>query len=92
MASFITPTIGRKVWLFATAAACAQDSAQAFDATIIYVHPDGKINVYYVNHWGTAGSFDNVELRDPSASDCHGKESVAYCTWMPYQVGQAKKD
>ena len=86
--STITPTIGRKVWLY-TAAQSPQDSKQAFDATVIFVHPSGLVNLYFVNHWGTAGSLSSVQLRDPQEDDKHGVET--YATWMPYQVGQAKK-
>ena len=90
--SSITPTIGRKVWLWMTSQNNVQDSKQAFDATVICVGPNGTVNLYYVNHWGTAGSLTQVELRDPQPADEHGRESVPYATWMPYQIGQAKKE
>lgn len=89
--SSITPTIGRKVWLWMPSTNSVQDSRQAFDASICCVGPNNQINVTYANHWGTMGSLTQLEIRDYADTDCHGKETVPYCTWMPYQMGQAKK-
>ena len=92
MSESIKPTIGRKVWLWTPATVNVQDPLQAFDASICFVHPDDKVNITYVNHWGTIASLSQVELRDPADSDRHGAEAQPYCTWMPYQVNQARKE
>jgi hypothetical protein len=94
--SSITPTIGRKVWFWASedfidATDCVpEDPKQAFDATVIYVHSDGNVNLSVVDHRGEQGLVENCELRDPGEGDEHGGEED-YATWMPYQMGQAAK-
>lgn len=96
MATTIKPTIGRRVWLWTTGSPgvreqhqIVQDAKQAFDATVVFVHPDGRINVSYRDHHGTVSKAEHLDLRDPG-DDGHGHGSAPYCTWMPYQVGQAK--
>lgn len=93
--SAITPTIGRKVYFydFVPDRHAAQlrryDDKQPFDATVIYVWGPSCVNLRVTDHAGVTHTRTSVPLRDPQESDCHGKEYV--CTWMPYQVGQAKK-
>lgn len=87
----ITPTIGRRVWAwqgeFTGLTAVAPN--QPFDAGIIFVHLDGKVNLAVTDHIGNTATSFAVELRDPKG-DSHGKEDRLYATWMPYQMGQAK--
>ena len=90
--SSILPTIGRKVWLWVPSKIGVKDAEQAFDATVIHVAIDGRVDLAYTNHYGTSGAMMRVELRDPQPSDKHDAETEVYATWMPYQVGQAKKD
>lgn len=95
--SSITPTIGRKVYFWSSEQFAAEvgaepvDPKQAYDATIVFVHPSGNVNLQVVCHAGDSGFVEDCPLRDPSEGDEHGGEED-YATWMPYQVGQAKKD
>jgi len=96
MANSMTPTIGRKVWLWLNPAeipgGALLDAKQAFDATVIFVHPGGTINVSFITHDGRPGSSYAIELRQPESNDTHSPELLKpYCTWMPYQVTQAQK-
>ena len=95
MSSSITPTIGRKVWLWVpknqVPAEAIQSPLQAFDATIIFVHPNGEVNVSFFDHCGGLGGVHEVELLDPKPEDQHPEGGQAYATWMPYQVNQAKQ-
>jgi hypothetical protein len=75
--SSITPTVGRKVWLWTPGTYGVQDPKQAFDATIICVGPDGSVNLAWTNHWGTSSSLSQVELRDPSYQVGQAKQQFA---------------
>ena len=95
--SSITPTIGRKVWFWASSAFQAEtgltplDGRQAYDATVVYVDRDGAVNLKVIDHEGNEGLVENCPLCDPSPEgDAHGG-LTDFATWMPYQVGQAKK-
>lgn len=93
--STIVPTIGRKVYFYdqAPERSSAQmqryDDKQPMDATVIYVWGPTCVNLRVTDHAGVTHTRTSVPLRDPSDIDCHGVEYFA--TWMPYQVGQAKK-
>jgi len=94
--STITPTIGRKVYFYDPENPTANqpqmtryDAKQPFDATVIYVWGQTCVNLRVTDHAGNTHIRSSVPLRDPRDEDGHGKEYVA--TWMPYQVGQAKK-
>lgn len=93
--SSITPTIGRKVWFWATEPEnhSIEDHDQALDATVIFVHPDKTVNLQVVDHQGDITTQFGVELRDPQEGDRHFSDTLneGVATWMPYQVGQAKK-
>lgn len=81
-------TIGRKVWYWHPQVSAVEDTLQAFDATVIYVYPDGDVKLQATNHWGTTNTVSRVKLYDPSTDDRHGAVDYAYCTWMPYQKQQ----
>src|SRR5688500_1957691 len=94
------PSVGRKVWYWAPGeeaeqADCLLDVSQPFDATVLYVAPNGRVNLKVIDHGGEETDYTNVELRDPDSSDqhCHA-EDRGYATWMPYQKAQhdASKD
>lgn len=92
--SSIAPSIGRKVWFWASENFIEQveedpmDPKQAFDATVVFVHPSGLVNLQVFTHTGEGGLVESCHLRDPGEADEHGGEED-YATWMPYQVGQA---
>ncbi len=79
----IKPTIGRVVWFYPT----ADSSGQAQPALVNFVHSERCINVAGFNHGGTPFSQNScllIQEGDPEPSGAHAR-------WMPYQVGQAKK-
>lgn len=88
--SSITPTIGRKVWLWHSDALQVRDDQQAFDAEVVFVHPNGGVSVVYRTHYGVQYFLPHVPLLDPTDDDEHGNSKEPYATWMPYQVGQAR--
>lgn len=95
MGSSIRPTVGRKVWVWVgdDVGSSIVDEAQPFDATILFVEPDGLVSVRFYDHKGSETFAESIELRDPlPGGDNHGpagSEGI-FATWMPYQVGQAK--
>lgn len=93
----IKPTIGRKVWFYAGTAVLpgvwtihnSGDETQPMDATVVYVHGDRMVNLAVLDHAGEPHAVRSVHLVQP------GDEAVPNgmrAEWMPYQVGQAKKD
>lgn len=97
----IPPTIGRKVWYWPSLDQIerAQEekgsmprvlsAMQALDATIVYVWGDRMVNLAITDHTGLGMALTSVPLLqegDPIP------ESGGYAQWMPYQVGQARKD
>lgn len=95
--SSITPTIGRKVWFWMSEAtiddtsSTVLDDAQAFDATVVFVHENGAVNLTVVDHEGGGDFVENVPFREYIEGEtCHGGFED-FATWMPYQMGQAKK-
>lgn len=89
----IPPSIGRKVWYWSGNVDDKQVRAdqQAFDADIVFVHADGDISVALRDHYGVQYADSHLKLRDPTGDERHGHGGDAFCTWMPYQVGQSKK-
>ncbi len=86
----ITPTIGRKIWFWPNQTADASytvlDAKQAFDASVVFVAKDERVNITFSDHTGTPFIRHNVLVHQ-------GGEPVAagtcYCTWMPYQQSAA---
>jgi hypothetical protein len=86
----IKPTIGRVVWFQPFKPADQPLRDQPYPALICYVHSDTCINVGYFNEGGTAGSACSVTLVQ-EGDDISGLTSGGFAEWMPYQVGQAKR-
>lgn len=88
----IQPTVGRRVWYYPNGNVGAMvlnsaDPGQPCDAGIAFVWSDFLINISVADHNGEMHSRTSVPLLqegDPTPAAGH------YCTWMPYQVGQAK--
>lgn len=89
----IKPTIGRVV-LF-----CPSDKQvipefiwfknQPCTALVTYVWGDRMVNLVVFDHSGAQHKFTSMPLvqeGDPVSDEYH------YCKWMPYQIGQAKKE
>lgn len=91
--STITPTVGRKVWVWEgeNLNLSVLDPNQPFDATVLFVESDGTVNLSVTDHEGNSATMFGVKLRDPKEGDKHDGEEISIATWMPYQVGQAKQ-
>ena len=98
------PTIGRKVWFFPSdeelqAEDAVRLSDQPFDATVVHVNGDGRIegthsiNIIYFDHAGSQFAYGAVMLALPDSEEAATLTASggSYCTWMPYQVSQAAK-
>ncbi|MED5607793.1 hypothetical protein OSS47_28280 [Pseudomonas citronellolis] len=90
----IKPTVGRVVWFFPTAAYMRSrhlvfsDQSQPLAATIVYVHNDRMVNLVVSDQSGAGFGVSSVELVQEGVPVPAGS---FYCTWMPYQKGQAAK-
>lgn len=87
----IKPTIGRKVWYHPPVKGSMfnQIGTQPLDATVIYVHSDSMVNLFVIDHLGKTAPRTSVPLYQPDEPKPEGGD---FCHWMPYQVGQAKKE
>lgn len=93
MLTIIKPTVGRKLWFFASAKhyedfKAGLHEAQPFDATVIFVHNDNCVNIAAISHHGQPDVALGVMLAQ------EGDESEptgAHCRWMPYQTAQQAK-
>lgn len=86
------PTVGRKVWFFASAQHALENAAgvaeaQPFDATVIFVHDDRTVNLRVTNPFGESGPVLGATLRQDGDPPINGP----HAQWMPYQVKQAEK-
>lgn len=61
---------------------------QPLDATIIGVHVNGLVNLYIIDAMG----LPHVRLNATLKQEGDGYIDGGYAEWMPYQIGQAKKD
>jgi hypothetical protein len=89
--NMIKPTIGRVVWFQPAKVADQPLRTQPYPALICYVHSDTCINIGYFNEGGTACSATSVTLVQDE-NDKEGLTAGRFAEWMPYQVGQAKKN
>jgi hypothetical protein len=82
----ITPTIGRIVWFYP---ATYKPGEQPLAALVTYVWNERMVNlaVFDANGRHVDGT-TSVRLVQPQDER---PQSGYYCTWMPYQVGQAQK-
>ena len=85
----IQPSIGRVVWFQPPKAHNHPSRSQPFSASVAYVHGDRCINIGYFDENGVAHNATSVTLlQDDDPIPMGGY----YAQWMPYQVGQAKKN
>lgn len=83
----IKPSIGRVVW-FTPLNEHIVDPKQPWAALVTYVHGDRMVNLAAFNPNGDHQPKSSVPLlQDDDAKP----EGGYFCSWMPYQVGQAKK-
>lgn len=79
----IKPTIGRVILFHPN-----KKSEMVFPALVCFVHNDALINVGgFDNNGNSFGATSVPLLQDGDEAPDFG----AYATWMPYQLGQAKK-
>ena len=84
----IKPTIGRIVWFWRSGyeGECL-DAAQPFAATVCHVINDRCVNLSVTDHVGAVFPAPYTQL----VQDGDPVPSGAHATWMPFQLGQAKK-
>lgn len=94
----IQPTIGRRVWFWPSDYDLGKTSVQPptvmtscgdqpMDAGIAFVHGDRLVNVTVADHLGKPHARTSVKLLQEGDEPVPG---MSFCTWMPYQLGQAK--
>lgn len=83
--SKIIPTVGRVVWYYSNNVDVLQP--QPFAATVAYVHSDRMVNLSVIDANGYQFPVQSV----PLVQDGEERPQGMYCTWMPYQIGQAAK-
>jgi hypothetical protein len=95
--SIIKPTVGRVVWYLPhssssdTGFAVHPGEAQGrpYAAIIAHVWHDGMVNLSVFDAHGVPHSRTSVTLIQDSANGA-GPQFAQFCTWMPFQRGQAK--
>lgn len=85
----IPPTVGRMVWFTPSKIDDDRhDLTQPLAAIIASVWSDRMINIAYFDQDGVSGNETSVALlQDDDSKPGNGR----FCTWMPYQLGQAAK-
>jgi hypothetical protein len=84
--SKVIPTIGRRIWFFpgdkeSLAMSILNDSP--CDAGIVFVHPDGTVNLSVTDHEGCL----HAKFHVPIVADGEGLPfHASRAEWMPYQV------
>jgi hypothetical protein len=82
----IHPSIGRVVWFYQTTP--DKPGFQPEAAMVTYVHGDRMVNLVVFGPYGQPRGVTSVPLVQPEdVNTCVG----FYCTWMPFQVGQAQR-
>lgn len=88
----IEPTCGRVVWYRAhDSDAIKLDSKQPLAAMVTYVHGPRMVNLVVYDPNGVPHSRTSVTLLQ-AEDEVPAVLGGSYCEWMPYQVGQAKKN
>jgi len=88
----IPPTIGRVCLVHPRRSGQVDDGAEpgaGDEADVVYVWPDSTVNLHIVDHGGQIWTrFARQLVQDGGDA---AKVGERYCSWMPYQIGQAKK-
>jgi hypothetical protein len=82
----ISPSVGRVLWFFDENHELGN---QPKAALVTFVHDDTRLNLAVFTADGHAGAYQNVRLFQEG--ETFGSGDLPCCTWMPYQIGQAKK-
>lgn len=88
MSKFITPTVGRIVWLMVTnpQSGLAIKPGEPLAAQIAAVHDDRSIAVGFLDAAGRHHNIESVPLVQDGDSLPGGE---FYCVWLPYQMSAA---
>ncbi len=81
----IRPTIGRVVWFYKSVEPGLHKGPLA--AHVCYVHSDSLVNLMVITENGEPSAETSVTLVQENGE----VPTFSYCTWMPYQKGQAQK-
>ncbi len=81
----IKPTIGRVVWFYSEN---HEEGKQAQAALVCHVWSDTCVNLAVFDANGVASNRTSVLLFQGAGE----RPSRMFAEWMPYQVGQAKKE
>lgn len=81
----IKPTPGRVVWYVPNQGDDIPRDDQVLAAIIAFVHSDTMVNLMVIDCNGGTHKRTSVRLVHGGAAE------GPYCTWMPYQKGQAAK-
>lgn len=81
----IKPTVGRVVWFYKYNSTKGHQGPLA--AHVCKVHSDSCVNLMVISELGTSYSKTSVLLVQENEEVPQNN----YCTWMPYQLGQAAK-
>lgn len=102
MSFVISPSVGRKVWYWPCTndktgpVPMVQQAGQPLDATVIAVHGERLVNVLVIDVMGRQFPVLSCDLLQPGetprSDSADGKVFGRYVEWMPFQVGQAKKE
>lgn len=93
----ISPTVGRVMWFWPNESRTQSpripviDFVQPCCALVTFVHGDdsGKVNLSVVDHYGEARAMRDVLVVQDGESK--PEPGTPFVSWMPYQIGQAKK-
>ena len=89
--TIIQPTVGRVVWYFPDPNSRESDFIRLtkgpFAALIAHVHGETSINLTVFDSCGVPHARESVLLVQAHEDQPQG----SYATWMPYQVGQARR-
>lgn len=83
----INPTIGRVVWFYHYVPSQGHKGPMA--AHVCHVVSDSRINLMVIDEYGNTHGESSVLLLQDDTATAPPLEN--YCTWMPYQKGQAAK-
>lgn len=90
----IEPTVSRMVWFYPAAFDSLNKGreGQPLSGQIAHINRDGTLNLLVLSPIATTDARLNVPLLEGGDHvKMAQEEGIAYCTWMPYQLGQAAR-
>ena len=85
----IKPTVGRVVWFWESAPTSETEQPQA--AIVAHVWSDTCVNLAIFDPNGVPWAKPPTSIHLVQEGE-DAPSSGMYCSWMPYQIGQAKKN